>query len=281
MLLFTAFAQAGVWNVCAATESNASVNAGWTIIEARDSAGERDADKGSLEAVSTVVKRFEPRREEDFCKATDGVGGATQRWTTELIAVDIVPGQKSCPTAIWADAYGDTGGHATITAERLSASAVGHAVTTAQGGNTGTISVDGGGGASFLSEWSWQVPGPSAAVAGVVKVDAASAYNGAILNVPGWAQVNSYGGVVDAWVRRGAEWVHVQGTSPMEIPFGATVSSRGGVCASGRVTAGSQARTGESSAGGSGIHFSMEPVHATDPVDRRPVKGPTFDPCGC
>lgn len=281
MLLFASLAQAGVWNVCAATEATASVNAGWTIVEVRDADDASDTDKGVFNASSSVVRRFQPSREEDFCKATDGLGGATRRWTTEMISIDMVPGQNSCPTTIWGDAYGDTGSRASVEPYKIAGMATGHAVTTADAGNTGTISVDGGGGAGFVAEWIWQVPGSVAAVEGVIEIDDSSAYNGATLDIPGWAQVDAYDGMVDAWVRRGSEWVHLTGPAPMDIEFGANVGSRGSVCAAGKATSGSQAQPGEASAGGSGIHFTLDSVRVATPADAMPTDGPEFEPCGC
>ncbi len=281
MLVLTATALAGVWNVCSATEATASANAGWTIVEVRDSDGGQDVQRGTYTANSSLVRRFEARRDEDLCNATDGVGGATRRWTSELIAVDALPVGGSCKTSIWAEGYVDAGGRAKVTPYEISGSVVGHSVTRAAAGNTGVMSVDGGGGAAFVAEWDWQVPGRTAEVAGTVVVDAQSAYNGSSLQIPGWATVEAFDGKVDAWLRRGGAWVHVTGEAPMNLEFGAISVPRGRVCAQATTSSGAQSQVGESGIGGSGIHFTMDTVRSTAAIDATPMSGPTFDECGC
>jgi hypothetical protein len=280
MLIVISLAAAGTWNICSATEATASVNAGWTIYDVRDVDGDRAADHGTFSASTSLVRRWQPRHEEDLCDHTDGMGGLTLRTTTAMVAVDALPGEGSCPATVWGDAYGDIGSQATVTANRIGARVEGHAVTSADAGNTGTIGVDGGGGARFTSEWAWSLPG-AADVSGTVDVEASAAYNGATLDIPGWAQVDAYDGAVDAWVRRGAEWVHVTGTAPMTIPFGALVPGRGQVCATGSATSGAHAEPGGQNTGGAGIRFTFDPVRGAGPVDARPTDGPEFDHCGC
>lgn len=281
MLIYVALASAGVWSVCSTTEATSSANGGWTIVELRDSDGGVDTDRGTYGASSSVVRRFEARRDEDLCQASDGVGGATRRWTPGLIAVDALPTGGSCKASIWAEGYVDAGSRARVAANELAGSVIGHAVTRAEAANTGDISVDGGGGASFTAQWAWSVPGRTAEVDGTVVVDAQSAYNGASLEIPGWAWVQAYDGEVDAWVRRGAEWVHVTGAAPLNIEFGAVTPARGEVCAQATATAGSASRAGDSAAGGSGIHFTIDTVRTSDAVHTAPGAGPTFAPCGC
>lgn len=281
MLIYVALASAGVWSVCSATESTSSANGGWTIVEARDSDGGVDVDRGTYSASSSVVRRFSARREEDLCKASDGVGGATRRWTAGMISIDSLPVGGSCNASIWADGYVDAGSRATVSPAELAGSVVAHSVTKAEAANTGDISVDGGGGSSFSATWAWSVAGRNAEVDGTVVVDSQSAYNGASLEIPGWAWVQAYDGEVDAWVRRGSTWEHVTGTAPLSIEFGAITAARGEVCAQATATAASSARVGETAAGGSGIHFTMDTVRSSDTVDVRPAGGPTFAPCGC
>lgn len=280
MLLFIALASAGTWNICSSAEATSSVNAGWTIFDVRDADGARSIDNGSTYASTSLVRRWQPRRDQDLCDASDGMGGLTHRVDSVLVAVDSLPGEGACMASIWGDAYGDVGSEAVVKPNQIAANVQGHAVTTADAGNTGTIGVDGGGGARFAAEWAWAQSGP-ADVAGVVDVAASAAYNGASLDIPGWAKVDAYDGVVDAWVRRGSEWIHVTGSAPMQIEFGATVAGRGQVCAVGSATSGAHAEPGGQNAGGSGIGFSLTPVRSTGPVDVRPVGGPEFDPCGC
>lgn len=280
MLITLSLAAAGTWNVCSTTEATASVNAGWTIYDERDVDGDRATDAGTYSSSTSLVRRWQPRRDEDFCSHADGMGGLTLRSSTAMVAVDALPGEGSCPATIWADAYGDIGSAAVVTPNRISGKVEGHAVTTADAGNTGVIGVDGGGGARFTSTWAWSMSGV-ADVGGVIEVAASAAYNGASLDLPGWAQVDAYDGEVDAWVRRGGEWVHVTGSAPMRIPFGATVAGRGQVCASGSATSGAHAEPGGQSTGGAGISFTFDPVRTVGPVDPRPSGGPGFDPCGC
>ncbi|MSQ03560.1 MAG: hypothetical protein EXR71_17005 [Myxococcales bacterium] len=281
MLSFISMAAASAWNVCAATEAVSSANAGWTIVEERDTDGAGSARHGTFSATSATVRSFQPRREEDMCDAKDGVGGATRRWSPQLIAVDSLPGEGTCVATIWADGYVDSGSTAQIEPTRLAASATGHAVTRSEAGNTGTIGVDGGGGASFSAQWEWGVPGAGAEIVGTVAVDAVAAYNGATLEIPGWASVQAYDGTVAGWVRRGAKWVQVAGVAPLDIAFGATTVSRGEVCASGNASSGSSAQPGQASVGGAGIRFVMDAVPSARSLDASPLGGPVFEPCSC
>ncbi len=281
MLILISLAAASAWNVCAATEAVSSANAGWTIVEARDTDGVDSAKRGTFSATSSTVRRFQPRREEDMCDAKDGVGGATRRWSPQMIAVDSIPGEGTCVATIWADGYVDTGSTAQVAPTQLAASATGHAVTRAEAGNTGTIGVDGGGGASFSAKWEWAVPGGGAEVAGTVTVDTLAAYNGATLDIPGWASVQAYDGAVDGWVRRGSRWEHVSGVAPLKIEFGATTPHRGEVCASGTASSGSSAQPGQASVGGAGIRFAMDAVRSSKALDASPMGGPAFEPCSC
>ena len=201
-----------------------------------------------------------------MCDAKDGVGGATRRWSPQMIAVDSIPGEGTCVATIWADGYVDTGSTAQVAPTQLATSATGHAVTRAEAGNTGTIGVDGGGGAE---------------VAGTVTVDTLAAYNGATLDIPGWASVQAYDGAVDGWVRRGSRWEHVSGVAPLKIEFGATTPHRGEVCASGTASSGSSAQPGQASVGGAGIRFAMDAVRSSKALDASPMGGPAFEPCSC
>lgn len=281
MLIILSLASAGTWNVCSATESRASGNAGWTIVEERDSDGGEDVHQGTYRSSSAYTQSFQPRRDGDLCTA-DGMGGSTQRWSTQLIAVDELPKNGICHASVWADAYADSRANTWVAQTRIAAAASTSAITRADAGNTGTIGVDGGGGARFTSEWVWQVGGPAAQVRGTIQVDASSAYNGASLQVPGWASVEVWDGRVTGWVRRGSEWVEVDHSTPFDLTFGAVTASRGTACMQGVASAASRAEPGEGNAGGAGFTVEMETVRSTAAPDRHPVaKGPEFDPCGC
>jgi hypothetical protein len=280
MLIIVALAQAGTWNVCASTEARATGNAGWSVVDWRDTDGGDDVQRGTWRASAAWGQVFQPSRDGDLC-AADGVGGATQRWTTGLIAVDGLPGPASCHARVWADASTDARASAWVAPARMAAGATATSVTRADAGNTASISVDGGGGARFSSEWAWQVPGAAADVRGTISVDASAAYNGASVQVPGWAQVEVWEGVATGWVRRGDQWVEVSGTAPIDISFGAVTASRGTTCAQGVATGASRAEAGEGTAGGSGVRVEIDAVRSASAPDARPDGGPAFDPCGC
>ena len=280
MLIIAAMAQAGTWNVCSTTESSASGNAGWTIVEKRDSDGGKDLQKGKHHSAASFSKSFKPRLEGDLCNG-DGVGGATQRWSTELIAVEMVPGQKSCQASIWADALAETTATADVSPTAMSASARAQTLTRADAGNTGKIGVDGGGGARFTSEWNWDVPGPAAEVRGSIKVDANAGYSGGSVKVPGWASLEVWDGVVTGSVRRGAAWVAVKGAAPLDVSFGAVTAARGTTCVQGIATAGSRAEPGEGTTGNSTVQVEILTVTSSAPVVARPKDGPTFENCSC
>jgi hypothetical protein len=280
MLIIVALANAGTWNVCASTEASASGNAGWTIVESRETDGGDDFQAGTYRAAAAFTQTFQPRREGDLCSA-DGVGGATQRWSTELIAVEMVPGKSSCNARIWADGYADASASAWVAPARMAAGATTRALTRAEAGNTATIGVDSGGGARFASEWVWQVPGPAADVRGTVTIDASAAYNGGSVDVPGWATLDVWDGEITGWLRQGSAWVEVHESGPMALTFGATTSGRGTTCVQGLVSAASRAAPGEGAAGGSGLKVEIETVRSSAPIDARPADGPEFDPCGC
>ncbi|MBM4391192.1 MAG: hypothetical protein FJ090_08725 [Deltaproteobacteria bacterium] len=284
MLALIALAHAGIWPVCAVTESVVSVNGGWTLVEARESDGKDAQHRGDWSSAVSLSERFGGRREEDYCASGDGLMGLTRRWTAELMAVAALPGTDSdaCQAINWAEGTADAEARAEVDPESLAAMARGSALTMAEADNVADISVDAGGGARFTGQWTWRVPGTRAAdMIGTVVVSAQAAYAGATLDIPGWAVVETWNGEIDAWVRQDAEWVHVTGSAPMEIPFGAIVTPRGSVCATGSVTTGSQSVLGAGGAGGAGIRFSMEPV-ATDEAPTGDVPGaPAFGPCGC
>lgn len=281
MLIILSLASAGTWNVCSTTESRASGNAGWTIVQERDADGGEDVHHGTYRSASSYTQSFQPRLDADLCGA-DGMGGSTQRWSTQLIAVDELPTGGVCNASVWADAYTDSRAGAWVTPTRMSAGANASAITRADAGNTASIGVDGGGGARFTSEWVWQVGGPAAEVRGTISIDPSAAYNGASLQVPGWASVEVWDGRVTGWVRRGSEWAPVDDPAPIDITFGAVSASRGTACMQGVATAGSRAEMGEGTAGGTGFTVEMQTTRSAAPLDPQPAhKGPEFDPCSC
>jgi hypothetical protein len=205
-------------------------------------------------------------------------------WTSGMLAVASIPGlaAPTCSVKVWAEGHGDASGRTVLEQDRIAGFARGDSVSDADAENSGEIAIDGGGGARFRGEWAWNVPRSTAAeVSGVVEVDEQAAYAGATLDIPGWAMVDVWEGDVDAWVRRGSEWVHVTGEAPMTIEFGAVVHPRGSVCAQGSATAGSHVVAGEGAIGTAGIHFSFDPAKSTEAFDRAPSGGPQFEPCGC
>ncbi len=284
MLALIALAHAGTWPICAVTESSVSVNGGWTLVEERESDGKDAQHRGAWSSEASLSQTFGGRREENYCENDDGLMGLTRRWTAEMVAVTALPGTEAnaCEATIWAEGKADADARAEVDTERLAAMARGSALTMAEADNVADISVDAGGGARFAGQWTWRVPGTRAAdMVGTVVVSAQAAYAGATLDIPGWAMVDTWDGEIDAWVRQDDEWVHVTGSAPMEIPFGAIVTPRGSVCATGSVTTGSQSVLGGGGAGGAGISFSMEPV-ATDEAPSGDAPGaPAFGPCGC
>lgn len=281
MLIAVSLAMAGTWNVCSTTEARATGNAGWTIVDERDSDGGEDVRSGARRSEAAYTRSFQPRREGNMCEG-DGLGGSTQRWSTQLIAVDGLPGAGSCEATVWADAYADSRATAWIAATRMAAGAKATAITRADAGNTGTIGVDGGGGARFTSEWVWQVPGSAAEVRGTITVDGSAAYNGASLEIPGWASLEVWEGEVTGWLRQGSEWVEVDSSGPVELTFGAITASRGTTCMQGTASAASRAEPGEGAAGGSGFEVEMETVRSGSTPHARPTAdGPEFDPCAC
>lgn len=284
MFLVVTLAHAGTWPICAQTETAATVNGGWTLVEERATDSDDDADRGTWYSEASVSRAFGGRRDENYCAADDGLEGLTRRWTTGMVSVLGLPGsaEGACEASIWASGRASGDARAEVDSSRVAASARGSAVTSADAANVADISVDAGGGARFTGEWAWRVgQSRTAEVVGTVDVGEAAAYAGASLDIPGWAQVDTWDGEVDAWVRQGDTWVHVQGVAPMSIPFGAVVPSRGVVCATGSATSGSQAGAGEGAAGGASIRFTLDPVASDLPADRAPSGGPTFEPCAC
>jgi len=280
MLLLVTLATAGTWNICSTTEATASINAGWTVFDDRNVDGDRALDRGTYSAATSIVRRWQPRHDADLCDHSDGMGGMTHRLDSALVEIDALPGEGTCPVAVWANGYSDAGSSALVSPDALSARVTGHAVTSADAGNTATIGVDGGGGASFEAQWLYTGAGTTR-FNGVIDVDASASYNGASLDIPGWAQVDAYDGRVDAWVRRDDQWVHVVGEAPLKIEFGARVSARTGVCAMGSTTSGAHAQPGGQGTGGAGIGFTITPVRAQGAPDVRPRGGPEFEECGC
>ncbi len=284
MLLIVTLAQAGTWPICAQTETAATVNGGWSLVEQRSSDGDDDSHRGTWYSEAEVSMSFGGRRDENYCASDDGLMGLTRRWTSDMVAVVGLPGaaEGACEAAIWASGRASGSARAEVDVSRMTAYARGSAVTTADADNVADISVDAGGGARFTGQWAWRVgQARNAEVVGSVVVGQAAAYAGASLEVPGWARVDTWDGEVDAWVRRGDTWVHVEGSAPMTLSFGAVVAARGTVCATGSATSGSQAAAGEGGAGGAAISFSMDPVATASVTDAVPVDGPEFGACGC
>lgn len=286
MLILISLASAGTWPVCSVTSTTATTNGGWSLVDVRESDGGEDAHRGTWFSEASFSQTYGGTKEDNACESEDGMGGALMRWTSELLSVSALPGQgkpsAACEVRVAARGQADASGRAEVSQLSMGALARGDALSEASAENTGAISVDSGGGGRFSSEWAWRVGGsPTAEMQGMITVGTQAAYSGATLDIPGWAQIDAWDGEVEGWVRQGAEWVHVQGTAPMDISFGAIVPSRGEVCSTGLATAGSQSVDGGGGIGASSIRFTMEPVRSSRAVDDRPEGGPEFAPCSC
>ena len=284
MLILVSIAAAGTWPICATTGTTATTNGGWSLLEVHDSEGAEMIDEGAWSSRSRLSQTYGGIKEDNACDSKDGMGGATMRWTTDLLSVDALPGQgqASCDVTVKARGRSDASGQAEVSQTKMTAMARGDAVSDAEAQNSGAISVDSGGGGRFLGEWAWRVPGATAAnVQGTITVGVQASYAGATLDIPGWAQIDAWDGEVEGWVRQGSEWVHVAGSAPMDISFGAVAAGRGQVCASGSATTGSHSAEGAGGIGAAAITFSMEPTKSAGAIDERPEGGPEFAPCSC
>lgn len=287
MLFLISLASAGTWPICGATSTTATTNGGWTVVEIRESDGSESSDQGVWSSETSLSRSYGGMKQDNACDSEDGMGGALMRWTSELLSVDALPGQgqavnASCDVTVSARGQSDASARAILSQMEMKGMARGDAVSDADAENSGTISVDSGGGGQFAGEWAWGVPGAHAAkVRGVIRVGVQAAYAGATLDIPGWAQIDAWDGDVEGWVREGSTWIHVKGKAPMEIAFGAVVAGRGQVCATGLATAGSRSENGGGAIGAAAIEFSMEPIKSIDEIDARPTGGPEFSPCSC
>lgn len=285
-LLLLTSAHAGTTPTCSITEANAGAHATWSVLAKVDGDGVDDNDAGYTNATARIATAFGDSEAVDLCPAGDSLGGAGLAVRRlGLIAIDIDPDDigGSCPATSYARGEGVVEGTAQIEPRAFAASATVRARVDVQADNAAAISVDAGAGSRFSSVWQYRSSGSNTRLAGTIGVSLADATGGARLSLPGIARIDAWNGVVDAWVRRGAEYEHVVGPAPMRLDVSVVTQGRSGsVCGAGSASLGAVAEDG---AGGidaaSQISFILTPIGTEEAFDRSPHDAPIFDLCTC
>jgi hypothetical protein len=201
-----------------------------------------------------------------------------------MVSVDMDPSALggSCPVMTRASASGQVGGEVRFGMGAIDVEARGGVQVDMSGENTGSIDADAGSGGSFEALWRYSVPTTSARVQGNIVIDLEDAYAGVNLNMPGVARIHAWDGYVDAWIRRGDRFMHIEGQAPMILEVDYIAPRAGELCAAGNASVGSfgDERTGllyrQSS-----LKMHLEVVQSEESVDRLVGDVPRFERCGC
>jgi hypothetical protein len=285
LVLLVSLAAAGTFErTCAATQASASANAGWEILGNRGMDGATDAKAGVDAATAAVRGTWGGERTVDLCPKDDRMGGL-QVATEKMLEVQLPkPGEeRSCLTTATARAAGGSTGEATVARDAIRASTRASADIGVTATNSATLGADVGAGGRFTGEWAWKGKGTNTEVRGTVAIRADQAYASGSLDVPGLIQVRVWEGQVDAWVREGDAYRHVQQALPVTLePWTVLAGAKGSLCVMGTSSLGALAnqRTREFR-GESGMDVAFDVTPSAQSPKLPTGEQPEFEACGC
>ncbi len=272
-----------VTRTCSSASASANVHASWEVLghKGRDDKSEVTSDAG--QATATVRAEWGGERSEDLCPQDDPMGGLKAATDTMLEVQLPKPGEpRSCMTTARAVATGGSTAQASVDpALRVSARASADMAVDVT--NSATMGADVGSAGTFTGVWAWRGKGPNTDVRGTVTISAGQAYARAAIEVPGLLKAQVYEGKVDAWVRQGDHYEHVQADAPITLePYATLAGGKGSLCVTGNASMGGVADDRMRALAAESVLEAAFRLALSEQYPALPTgEQPEFGPCGC